>query len=143
MTRVIVEESPLTVVSHDVRNVIRTAGKVENATYFGEACWIGEIYDKKYDWSVPHSWIASFTVASPTMRAMVIDKRKLHDYLASNVFRENMAYHMQIKDLWKTRRVTAEMRAAQFLTVQGELAAVTAERDQLRSELSSLSAKNS
>jgi CRP-like cAMP-binding protein len=68
--------------------------------------WVGEIFDKGYDWTKEHAWVSGCVTDSPS-RLLRFEKRPVHDLFASSHAFESAALAMQVSDLWKTRRVTA------------------------------------
>ncbi len=88
-----------------------------------EGCWIGEVYDPKWDPDIPHYWFSTVKAVSD-LRLLQFDKGPLHRYFskghkADNV--ESAALTIQVKDLWTTRRYNSAHNASKIAELEKRL----------------------
>ena len=81
--------------------------------------WIGEIFDKTYDWGVPHHWRVDFVCSSKEgCTVLRIPKKQFHDFIIANPHCELSCHLMQLKDLWIARRTTAVGNIASRMQIE-------------------------
>ena len=102
---------------------------------YGKGIWMGEIYDKNYNWDAPHHWRVSAIVDEDSL-LLEVRRREFWDFVSTNPHVQRIADAMQLKDLWNSRRHTA-------LTTLSTIVRYETELDALRTRVAELEARAS